>query len=306
MNWQEHEAFLTLAEELHFGRVADRLAVSRARVSQMIQAMERRVGAPLFERTSRRVTLTPLGTQLRDALGPHHHGILAAVARAADNARGISGVLRVGFTHPLGAELLTSASALFRTRHPGCAVEIREVHLSDRFGPLRRDELDLVFLEFPAEEPDLIRGPVLLRNRKVLVLARTHRLADRDTVCADDLAGETLFFPGGLEDYFVDHHLPAHTASGHPIHRTMTMLYWQEVQLQIGAGNGVAVAAEQAEHYYPRPNLICLPFTDQPPVEYGLVWRASGLPTPGAAFAAALTEVVTPLLDDSGRPADRL
>lgn len=301
MNWQEHEAFLALAEERHFGRAAARLAVSRARVSQMIQVMERRVGAPLFERTSRRVVLTPLGTQLRDTLGPHHHGILEALARAAESARGTSGVLRVGFTHPLGAELLTSASTVFRIRNPGCGVEVREVHLSDRFGPLRRDELDVVFLEFPADETDLLRGPVLLRNRKVLVTARNHRLADRDAVCTEDLADETVFCPAGLEDYFIDHHLPARTASGHRIHRSMTMLYWQEVQIQIGAGNGVAIAAEQAGHYYPRPNLTCIPFTDLPSVEYGLVWRASGLSAHGVAFADVLAEIVAPSIDRDDR-----
>src|SRR5690606_15884816 len=62
------EIFLTLAEELHFGRTAERLHVSTPRVSQSIAQQERRIGAPLFERTSRRVTLTPLGARLRDDL----------------------------------------------------------------------------------------------------------------------------------------------------------------------------------------------------------------------------------------------
>ena len=60
----EIEAFLTLAEELHFGRTAERLHVSTARVSQTIRKLERRVGAPLFDRTSRRVELSPAGGQL--------------------------------------------------------------------------------------------------------------------------------------------------------------------------------------------------------------------------------------------------
>ena len=57
----EIEAFVTLAEELHFGRTAERLHVSTARVSQAIKRMELRVGVPLFERTSRRVELTEAG-----------------------------------------------------------------------------------------------------------------------------------------------------------------------------------------------------------------------------------------------------
>jgi hypothetical protein len=62
------EIFLVLAEELHFGRTAERLHVSRARVSQAIKKQERRIGAPLFDRTSRTVTLTPIGQRLRDDL----------------------------------------------------------------------------------------------------------------------------------------------------------------------------------------------------------------------------------------------
>lgn len=54
----ELEAFLTLAEELHFGRTAERLHVSTARISQTIAKLERRTGVPLFVRTSRRVEPT--------------------------------------------------------------------------------------------------------------------------------------------------------------------------------------------------------------------------------------------------------
>lgn len=67
----ELEAFLTLAEELHFGRTAARLHVSTARISQTIRSLELRVGARLFARTSRRVSLSPVGQQLLDDLRGH-------------------------------------------------------------------------------------------------------------------------------------------------------------------------------------------------------------------------------------------
>jgi DNA-binding transcriptional LysR family regulator len=64
----ELEAFLTLAEELHFGRTAARLHVTTARISQTIRALELRVGERLFDRTSRRVSLRPVGQRLLDQL----------------------------------------------------------------------------------------------------------------------------------------------------------------------------------------------------------------------------------------------
>ena len=69
----ELEAFLTLAEELHFGRTAARLHVSTARISQTIRALELRVGMRLFARTSRRVSLLPVGQQLLDDLRRDQH-----------------------------------------------------------------------------------------------------------------------------------------------------------------------------------------------------------------------------------------
>ncbi|NEW42443.1 LysR family transcriptional regulator [Nocardia cyriacigeorgica] len=167
MDGQELEAFLTLSEELHFGRTADRLFVSRARISQLIQSLERRVGAPLFERTSRRVVLTPIGQQLREGLGPHVDGIHRALAKAADSARGIGGTLRVGFSSPRASELVVRIMADFRARHPDCDVQIREVHRSDRYGAVRRGELDMLLIEFPVDEPDLVTGPVLFSDERV-------------------------------------------------------------------------------------------------------------------------------------------
>lgn len=84
----EVESFLTLAEELHFGRTAERLRVSAAHVSQTIRKLERRVGAALFHRSSRRVELTPLGRALAEELGPARAAVGAALQAAVEAGRG--------------------------------------------------------------------------------------------------------------------------------------------------------------------------------------------------------------------------
>jgi hypothetical protein len=77
---REIEVFLTLAEELHFGRTAERLHLTSSRVSQVVRSLETRLGGALFERTSRRVRFTPLGKQLQRTVHPtvpsfaHHYG----------------------------------------------------------------------------------------------------------------------------------------------------------------------------------------------------------------------------------------
>ncbi|MHC8563259.1 LysR family transcriptional regulator [Streptomyces albidoflavus] len=81
----ELEAFLTLAEELHFGRTAERLHVTTGRVSQLLKKLEGRVGAPLFVRSSRTVELTEIGGQLREDL---QSGYRADRARNGASRRG--------------------------------------------------------------------------------------------------------------------------------------------------------------------------------------------------------------------------
>jgi uncharacterized protein (TIGR03382 family) len=92
----EVEAFLTLAEELHFGRTAERLRVSTTRVSQTIRKLERGIGAPLFDRTSRSVSLTPIGRQLRDELRPAYDQVLKSFQNASATGRGVTGTLTLG------------------------------------------------------------------------------------------------------------------------------------------------------------------------------------------------------------------
>jgi len=98
MDLDQVQAFLTLSEELHFGRTADRMYRSQPRISRMIASLETEIGAALFERTSRRVSLTPLGAQLEARLRPAYTELLAARDAARRAARDAAGQLRVAFT----------------------------------------------------------------------------------------------------------------------------------------------------------------------------------------------------------------
>lgn len=153
----EIEAFLTLAEELHFGRTAERLQLTGPRITQTIQKVERHIGTALFDRSTRQVSLTPVGRQLRDDLIPHYRGIQEAVAKAISAGRGFRGLLSVGLTGPMTG-VFAEAVDVFRGLHPDCEVQIREIQLSDPYGPLRRGEVDIEITEFPIDEPELPQG----------------------------------------------------------------------------------------------------------------------------------------------------
>ncbi|MGP8297898.1 LysR family transcriptional regulator [Streptomyces inhibens] len=292
MERDELECFLILAEELHFGRTAERMRLSRARVSQLVQRLERRIGAPLFVRTSRRVALTALGRQLREDLEPHHRAIDAALARAAAAARGVSGVLHVGFSGPPAGEIVLRAAEALRASHPELDVEICEVPLSDPYGPLRKGEFDVQLTELPVREEDLGVGPALLTEERVLAIASGHPLAARRRVSLEDLAKVVLLtIAGELPDYRLEHHVPARTPGGRPIAHGPGVTNMQEALMLVAAGKGAFLTAAHTATYYARPGICYLPFDDAAPVGHGLVWRAGDSTGAVRAFARIALEV---------------
>jgi DNA-binding transcriptional LysR family regulator len=299
MELRDIEIFLALAEELHFGRTAERLHITPSRVSHAIKKQERRIGAPLFARTSRTVRLTPLGEQLRDDLLPAHLQIQQAVDRAAAEARGITGTLRVGYSTPWCADLVLRAADSFRSRHPESIVRVQEIQFDDPVGPLRRGELELQVSEFPVQEPGIATGPVLFRERRALLVADGHPLAGRDSLSLEDLADVPLVIPKGkIPKALLDVHVPSRTPMGRPVPRGPSYTFWQEIPALVAAGLGASIVAACAARYHDRPGVAFVPFRDGPTVDFGVLWPTAK-PAPSVlAFVGLLTALADPAAPD--------
>jgi DNA-binding transcriptional LysR family regulator len=290
---REIEIFLVLADELHFGRAAARLHVSTPRISQTIKKLEQRFGAALFDRTSRRVTLTPLGRELRDELAPALARIDAAVARATAAGRDAAGVLRVGFFRAAAARFLLEVGSRFEARYPGSEVRIRENQLSDGLGLLRAGEIDVLFLMLPFEEPDLVAGPVLVREPRMLAVSSRHPFARRESVTLDDLARDkVLRLTSALPQYLQDAVVPPCTPNGQPIRHGPTFATVQEMLSLVGAGRGMYPAPAHMVRYYARPDVVYLPIVDGPPFEWALTWRRNALTERIRAFNRSAADLV--------------
>ncbi|OIV38385.1 hypothetical protein BIV57_06050 [Mangrovactinospora gilvigrisea] len=284
------EAFLTLAEELHFGRTAERLGLSPGRVTQIIQRLERRAGVALFDRTSRRVELTEVGRELRDEVEPAHRRIELAWARAVDAGRGVSGALRLAYLGAPQAEVLVRVMDEFHRRHPRSeAVLACESQVDDHLAPLRDGRADLLATRFPVQEPDLVQGPVLTREPMVLAVRSGHRLAGLEVVELEELADEPVVLPvESAAGYWLDALVPAMTPSGRPIPRLRLAPTFPTLLALVGAGRGVCPLPLQAVRFYPRPDVQYVPMRGIDPDEWGLVWRASDAAAPRVrAFAEA-------------------
>ncbi|MFG3222456.1 LysR family transcriptional regulator [Streptomyces sp. NPDC048185] len=282
----EVEAFLALAEELHFGRTAAKLHVSTARVSQTIRKLERRVGVPLFHRTSRRVSLTTVGQQLRDELLPAWGGLTAAVQRAIERGRGLSGALHVAFVSAAAAQLLAGVTQVFREQAPDCEVRIQEVQADQMLRRIRSGEADLGLTTLPIDDPDLTRGSVLVREAQVLAVPVGHPFARRGSVLAADLTRVPLV------------RLPGHTAILHrqadapPNTADPTAGTLQEALTLVGAGQGALPAGAHARRYYARPDIAYVPVSDAPALEWVLVWPTDRHTARVRAFVEAADSLI--------------
>jgi DNA-binding transcriptional LysR family regulator len=289
----ELEAFLTLAEELHFGRTAERLHVSTARISQTIAKLERRVGVPLFNRTSRRVELTEVGRQLHEEVRPAWDSIGAAFERAVTTGRGLSGLLRVAFVHAAGGQLLVGVTEAFRQRHPDCDVQLREVPITDFMPWLRGGEVDLALATYPLEEPGIVSGPVLVSEHRLLAVPVMHPFARRETVSLEDLARVVMLqLPETMPAALREDRTPRVTPSGRPIEPGPVAATFNEALTLVSAGRGVLSVGAQARRYYARPDVAYVPFRDAPPVQWGLVWRADAATARVLAFAQAAHDLL--------------
>ncbi|MEU0152498.1 LysR family transcriptional regulator [Micromonospora fulviviridis] len=284
----ELEAFLAVAEELHFGHAAERLRVSTARVSQTIRKVERRVGVALFNRTSRRVELSPVGRALYEDLRPAWDQIAAAVDRAVDAGRGFTGTLRACFTGAAGGQLLLHTAEVFRRRHPECQIQIREAQMGELMPWLRGGEVDLALATFPVNEPGIVTGQVLVSEARFLAVPVEHPFARRDAVSVEDLAKVTMLqLPDTLPQSLRADRTPHATPAGRPIRAGLSAATFHEILTLVSAGLGVFPVGANARRYYARPDVAYVHLHDAQPLQWGLIWRADGATARVRAFAEA-------------------
>ncbi|WP_328222977.1 MULTISPECIES: LysR family transcriptional regulator [unclassified Streptomyces] len=275
MELRDIEIFLTLAEELHFGRTAERLHVSQARVSQAIAKQERRLGVVLFDRTSRRVALTPVGRRLREDLQQAVDLLREGLARAEAAGARTRRTLRLGVFGHAGHELRPLIEA-FRSRHPGSDVQFGEINGSAPFTALRAGEHDAHVLWLPVAEPDLTVGPTVLTGGRVLAVAADHPLAERGTASLEDLGdNHVVDFGPDAPEYWVTAMVPMRTPLGRRIPRGPAARTFHEILSLVASGQCVHPLGEIAARYNSPPGIVFLPVHDAPTMHWALTWRSA-------------------------------
>ena len=215
---RELRIFLTLAEELHFARTAERLHLSQSRVSQAIRTLETKTGGPLFERTSRHVALTPLGERMHAEVGPAYGRLREAFEDTRERAAGITGTLRIGLYTPLSAgRHMVEIVRAFTVRYPACEVVFVNTGLNENpLSWVRTGRVDLLATRLPITQPDIAIGPVLSRERRVLLISRDDPLAEREEIAYEDIGDRPVSDLPSFPREMMDAYIPPTTASGRP------------------------------------------------------------------------------------------
>lgn len=235
------ESFLQVAQRLHFGHAAQELRLTQPALSHQVRRLERQVGAPLFERTSRQVRLTPAGA----ALVPHARRVLADLERAIIDCRAVAeggvGHLRLG---SIGAALNGIAPRLVRALRdqvPGLAVALSQLDTPVQLAALRARDLDLGLVRSAGQVAGVALQD-LLREPMIVALPASHRLAQRGGVlAAAELAGEPfILWPRTTSALFYDQVLDYCRSGGF---QPSVVMEGSDVETQLGlvsAGIGVS------------------------------------------------------------------
>jgi DNA-binding transcriptional LysR family regulator len=292
---REIRVFLALADELHFGHAAERLGLTQSRVSQSLRRLEHKLGGRLLDRSSRRVSLTPLGERFRVDAG-EAYGQLTDVLRRTSSVDGrLTGTLRLGTFEPCsaGPHLLPIVEA-FEARNPDCDVMVTEIsHGADPLGLLRRGDVDLLAIRLPLDDPGVVVGPRLTREPRVLAVATNHPLAARERVTLEDVADNFVTECAGVPKAIMEAFIPTHAPSGRPIRRIpRSPVKPFELAALVARGKVVHPTVPSFASYFGQPGIGYVPIAGMAPLESALVWRRGRVDPRRGALVEVAREVL--------------
>ncbi|PLL95557.1 LysR family transcriptional regulator, partial [Klebsiella michiganensis] len=178
----------------HFGHAAARLNISQPPLSQQIQILEQQIGARLFARTNRSVSLTEAGRQFLADSRQILTQVDDAAARAARLHQGETGELRIGFTSSAPfIKAVSDTLSTFRRRYPDVHIQTRETNTREQIVPLNEGALDLGLMR-NTQLPETLIWERVLREPLLAMVPRDHPLASQPRVSLRELAREPFVF----------------------------------------------------------------------------------------------------------------
>ena len=233
--------FMAVAEELHFGRAAERLGMAQPPLSQQIKSLETLVGFPLFERRPQ-VRLTIAGEALLEVARRTLAQVEEGLERTRRAGRGEVGKITVGFAASILTTALPEVLRAYREQYPGVELRLRELSSAAQAAALAEGGIDVGFVrEAVVQGSDLICEPIL-REEFVAVLPPAHPLAEREQLPLTDLAEEPfVHFPRAVAPALFDQIADACRRAGFRPRVVQEAQEWLTILGLVEAGLGVSL-----------------------------------------------------------------
>ena len=273
--------FVAVAEELHFGRAAQRLHMTQPPLTQAIAHLEQLLQVRLFERSTRSVQLTPAGTALLPEVRELLARALTMPAYARASADGEAGRLRLAFVSTVGFDVLPRWVQAFREHYPKVELELIEATGDVQLQALERREIDAGFiLHSPGFSPPGLLCQRIARDPLVLAVPAQDELAGKGTLTLKHLQGHPLvIFPRRILPSLYDAICAMYHAAGQLPRVAQEAIQMQTIVNLVSAGLGVAWVPDSVRQFQ-RPGVVYREVRGGkgmavPGCETSLVWSAS-------------------------------
>lgn len=261
MNLTRLRYFVAVAEELHFGRAADRLHMAQPPLSQQIRQLEKEISTELFDRTTRRVELTAAGRTLYPEAVRLLRNADTVERLMAEHSDGETGVLRVGFVDSASYAVMPQFLRAYRERWPRVRFELNTMSSEAQRVALAQGVIDIGIARTRGTEPGLSHT-VILEERLHVALSAGHPFADRPSVGLHELAGQSFISFSRSES-------PALSSELHSMLQQVGVDYAPVIEAEeyttivglVAAGEGIAVVPESVRSFQPE-RLVYVPISD--------------------------------------------
>jgi LysR family transcriptional regulator, benzoate and cis,cis-muconate-responsive activator of ben and cat genes len=274
------EYFVAVAEELHFGRAAQRLHIAQPSLSQQIRQLERQLGVTLLERDNRNVRLTSAGATLlhegRRTLNQARHAIQATRAAGARQ-------LAVGFYGTAATVLLPDVLSAYTARCPAVDVSVRELLLGS-IDDVLDGRVAIAFTRLLPGQTEL-EVEVLATESRLVALASAHPLAARQSLAFAELRDESFIVnpavptSGPPARWLAEQQ--RHGLRGRIVAQASSI---QEILALVAAGRGVCLVPSAVMMHHPRAGIAYVPVTDAELAVISLAWAPGPLSPDAEAF----------------------
>lgn len=265
--------FVAVAEELHFGRAAERLFIVQPALSKQIASLEKELGVALFLRTKRHVEMTSAGASLLEDARQVLAQAEGAKLRAQLASRGEVGLLKIGFVAPVLYELMPQMLRAYRAQFPDVRLSLHEVHSREVVNGLLSRDLHIGFSRLPLGAGDGLRVLPLVEESVLVAMPKHHPFAAKESVTLAELADEDLILiTRGEEPELYDSYVTACAAAGfsprvaHEVDRTHVAVGL------VAGGLGMCFVPESAK-VTAHPGVAYRRLTDPSPrITFGAIW----------------------------------